>query len=56
MEKLWPFVMVNRFISRVAKTTCRKNVTGQVIADVPVVYAVFDIAFINQEQNHFEST
>jgi DNA ligase-1 len=28
----------------------RKNVTGQVIADVPVVYAVFDIAFINQEQ------
>jgi DNA ligase 1 len=28
----------------------RKNVTGQVIVDVPVVYAVFDIAFINQEQ------
>ena len=28
----------------------RKNVTGQIIADVPVVYAVFDIAFINQEQ------
>ena len=28
----------------------RKNVTGQVIADVPVVYAVFDIAFINHEQ------
>jgi DNA ligase-1 len=28
----------------------RKNVTGQVIADVPVVYAVFDIAFVNQEQ------
>jgi DNA ligase-1 len=28
----------------------RKNVTGQIITDVPVVYAVFDIAFINEEQ------
>jgi DNA ligase-1 len=28
----------------------RKNVTEQIIANVPVVYAVFDIAFINQEQ------
>ena len=28
----------------------RKNVTGQIITDVPVMYAVFDIAFINEEQ------
>jgi DNA ligase 1 len=28
----------------------RKNVTGQIITDVPVMYAVSDIAFINEEQ------
>ena len=28
----------------------RKNVTGQIISEVPVVYAVFDIALINEEQ------
>ena len=33
----------------------RKNVTEQVIADVPVVYAVFDVASINQEQTIMNS-
>ena len=28
----------------------RKNVTGQIISEVPVVYAVFDIALMNGEQ------
>jgi DNA ligase 1 len=28
----------------------RKNVTGQIISEIPVVYAVFDIALINGEQ------
>jgi len=35
---------------KLQKRLRRKNVTGQIIADVPVVYAVFDIAFINEEQ------
>jgi DNA ligase 1 len=28
----------------------RKNVTGQILTDVPIVYIVFDITYINQEQ------
>ena len=52
MEKLWPFVMVNRFISKSCKNDLQKECYRAIIADVPVVYAVFDIAFINQEQNH----
>jgi DNA ligase 1 len=35
---------------KLQKRLRRKNVTGQIIVDVPVVYAVFDIAFINEEQ------
>jgi DNA ligase 1 len=28
----------------------RKNVTGQILTDVPIVYILFDITYINQEQ------
>lgn len=35
---------------KLQKRLRRKNVTGQIIADIPVIYAVFDIAFINEEQ------
>ena len=50
MEKLWHFKIINHFIFKNSKKGfIKKNFSEQLMTEIPLVYVVFDIMYINGE-------